>query len=125
MEYRDLEIWKISNEMVIEIHEMSLKDLPRFEMFETGNQIRRSSKSVKSNIVEGYGRRRYKLEFLHFLVIAMASLRETEDHLDTLFQTKSLKDQGKYEKLKEMLDKLGRKLTLFIQSVERNHRTSH
>ncbi len=51
MNYKDLEIWKMSREIVIEIHKMSLENLPKFEMYETGSQIRRSSKSVRSNIV--------------------------------------------------------------------------
>ena len=47
---------------------MSL-DLPKFEMFEEGSQIRRSSKSVRSNIVEGYGKRHYKNDFIRFLTL--------------------------------------------------------
>ena len=57
--YRDLDIYKKAHKLAIEIHKMSLK-LPKFELYEEGNQIRKSSKSVKSNIVEGFGRRRYK-----------------------------------------------------------------
>jgi four helix bundle protein len=52
MSYKKLDIWKLSKEVVIDIHEMTLK-LPKFELYETGSQIRRSSKSIKSNIVEG------------------------------------------------------------------------
>lgn len=63
MNYKDLEIWQLSREVVIELHKMSL-ELPKFEMYEEGSQIRRSSKSVKSNIVEGYGRRNYKNEYI-------------------------------------------------------------
>lgn len=59
MSYKNLEIWKLAREVVIEIHQMSLNELPKFEMYEVGSQIRRSSKSIKSNIVEGYGRRYY------------------------------------------------------------------
>lgn len=58
MSYRELEIFKIAHQLVIDVHFMTLKSLPQFEMYEEGSQIRRSSKSVKSNIVEGYGRRR-------------------------------------------------------------------
>jgi four helix bundle protein len=123
MGYKDLEIWKISNELVKEIHSMTLNDLPKFEMFETGSQIRRSIKSVKANIVEGYGRRNYKQEFLHFLTIAIASAIETTDHLETLFRTNSLKDEKKFEELNDRIDELGRKLNLFIRSVEKNHRS--
>ncbi len=60
MSYKNLDIWKLSRELVIDIHKMTLTELPKFEMYETGSQIRRSSKSVKANIVEGYGRRSYK-----------------------------------------------------------------
>lgn len=64
MSYKNLEIWKVAREIVIVIHKMTLTDLHGFEIYEEGSQIRRSSKSVKSNIVEGYGRRRYNNEYL-------------------------------------------------------------
>ena len=70
MSYRDLEIWKVSRELVIDIHRMTLTNLPKFELYEEGAQIRRSSKSVKSTIVEGYGRRRYKQEYIRYLTFA-------------------------------------------------------
>jgi four helix bundle protein len=124
MNYKDLQIWKIANELVIDIHNMTTNEIPKFELFETGSQIRRSMKSVKANIVEGFGRRKYKQEFLHFLTIAIASNDETLDHLETLFQTKSLKDAEKYERLHKRLEELGRKLNLFIKAVEKQHRSS-
>ena len=72
---------------VIDIHNMSLK-LPQFEMYEEGSQIRRSSKSVKSTIVEGYGRRKYKQEFIKFIIYSLSSNDETLDHLETIYETK-------------------------------------
>ena len=122
MSYRDLEIYQLSNKLVVEIHNMTLNCLPKFEMYETGSQIRRSSKSTKSNIVEGYGRRCYKKDYIHFLIIAIASNDETSDHLDTLFLTKSLKNKETYVELHELVDKLGRKLTLFIQYVRKSYK---
>ena len=88
-------------------------------MFEEGSQIRRSMKSVKSAIVEGYGRRRYKQEFI--LTFAIASNDETIDHLETLFETGSLDDKNLYQSLHKRLNTLGKKLNQFIQSVEREH----
>ncbi|MGZ8541661.1 MAG: four helix bundle protein [Chitinophagaceae bacterium] len=90
--YKDLEIWKLSRELVIDIHKMSLA-LPKIEVFEEGQQIRCSMKSIKATIVEGYGRRRYKADFIKFLVYAHASTDETIDHLETLFETGSLTDE--------------------------------
>ncbi len=123
MSYRNLEIWQIAREVVIDVHKMSLTKLPNFEMFEEGNQIRRSSKSVKSNIVEGYGRRKYKQDFIKFLIYSLSSNDETIDHLETLYETGSLADKELYMLLHEKIDHLGRKLNNFIASVEKHHNT--
>ncbi|MCX6171922.1 MAG: four helix bundle protein [Flavobacterium sp.] len=42
--------------------------LPKYELYELGSQLRRSSDSIVTNIVEGYGRKRYKSDFIKFLV---------------------------------------------------------
>src|SRR3954465_13914061 len=121
MSYRNLDIWKLSRDFVAEIHQMTLHQLPKFEMFEEGSQIRRSIKSVKSCIVEGYGRRRYKQEFVRFLTYALASCDETADHLDTLISTNSLIDRLVIDGLEVKLQILGPKLNNFLQAVERDH----
>lgn len=123
MNYKDLEIWQLAREIVIEIHNLTLYKLPKFEMYEEGSQIRKSSKTVKSTIVEGFGRRNYKQDYLKFLTYAISSNDETTDHLETLYDTKSLTDEELYNHLKEKLDMLGRKLNNFIQSVEIQHKS--
>jgi four helix bundle protein len=120
MNYKDLEIWQISRELVIELHKMSL-DLPKFEMYEEGSQIRRSSKSVKSNIVEGYGRRNYKNEYIRFITFALASNDETLDHLENLFETGSMTDKDIYNNLHNKIELLGKKINRFLQSVQSDH----
>src|SRR6516225_5497179 len=118
MSYRDLEIWKLARQVAIVVHRMTLQDLPKFEMFEEGSQIRQSAKSISANIVEGYGRRRYKQEFIRFLVFAHASCGETIDHLEMLFETGLLSNETTYRELSSCLDLLGRKLNVFIEGVE-------
>jgi four helix bundle protein len=120
MSYKNLEIWKISREIVIEIHKMSLT-LPKFEQFEEAQQIRRSSKGIKSCITEGYGRRRYKADFIKFIIYTLASTDETIDHLETLFETESLKDEIVYNTLHQKIELLGKKLNNFLQAVEKGH----
>ena len=93
MSYRKLEIWQKARQLVIDIHKMTLSKLPQFELYEEGSQIRRSIKSTKSNIVEGYGRRRYKQDYVRFLTYSLACCDETTDHLETLYETESLKDE--------------------------------
>jgi len=120
--YKDLDIYQKAHKLAIEVHEMTLK-LPKFEMYEIGSQIRRSSKSIKNNIVEGFGRRRYKQEFMRFLVYSLASCDETSDHLVTLYETKSLDDKDRYKYFCEEYDHLGRMINNFIKSVEKKHQT--
>jgi four helix bundle protein len=48
--YRDLDVYKESRRLAVEIHKLTLK-LPKFELYEEGSQIRRSSKAVTSSIV--------------------------------------------------------------------------
>jgi four helix bundle protein len=98
---------------------MSLS-LPKFEEFEEGRQIRKSIKSVKSTIVEGYGRRYYKQDFIKFIIYALGSNDETIDHLENLFETESLKDEL-YLALHNDLEILGRKINNFLQALEKDH----
>ena len=121
MSYKKLEIWQLARELVIDIHKMTLEKLPKLEMCEEGRQVRKSSKFVKSMIVEGYGRRRYKQNFIRFLTYSIASNDETMDHLETLFETESFTDKALYDSPKNRVDLLGREVNLFIQSVEAEH----
>ena len=123
MSYKKLEIWQIARGLIIDIHKMTLQKLPKFEMYEEGGQIRRSSKSVKSTIVEGYGRRRYKQEFIRYLIYAISSNDETIDHLENLYETESLIDELLYNNLHDRLEILGKKINMFIQAVERSHKS--
>ena len=118
MSYRKLEVWQLSRQLVIDIHKMTLTALPKFEMYEEGSQIRRSIKSVKSNIVEGYGRKKYQQEYSKHIVYSLGSNDETISHLETLFETGSLQDKELYIKLSERLIILGKKLNLFLQAIE-------
>ena len=122
MSYKSLRIYLLADDLVIRIHKMSL-ELPAFEKYETGTQIRRSIKSVKSNIVEGYGRRRYKKEFIRFIIFSQASNDETINHLETLYKTSSLTNENLYEDLKKDLIKLGKAINCFIIALEKKHNT--
>ena len=122
--YRDLEIYQLSRALAMRIHYMSLR-LPKYEQYEEGSQISKSSKGISSCIAEGYGRRRYKNEFIKFLVYAQASCDETEVHLDFIHESGYLNDND-YDTLVDENDKLGRKINKFTQYGEtqwnwRNH----
>ncbi|WP_373056936.1 four helix bundle protein [Zunongwangia sp. H14] len=117
--YKDLDIYNLAFTYAIEAHKVSLK-LPKYELYEQGSQLRRSSKSIKDNIVEGYGRRIYKKDFLKFLTYAHASLLECLSQLEMVDE---LYDIAEIKELKQKYDILGGKIFSFIQYVEKNWRT--
>ena len=121
LSYRDLKVWQLARDLSVEVHRLTLERLPRFELYEEGSQVRRSAKSVRSNIVEGFGRRRYKQDFLKHLIYAEASCDETVDHLDTSLETGSLTDRAVYERVRPRLLELARRLNHFIAAVEAQH----
>ncbi len=120
--YLGLDIYRRSKDLAIAIHRMSLA-LPSFELFEEGSQIRRSSKSVPANIVEGYCPRHHKNEYLQYLHRALGACQETRLYLEILFETGSLTDGALFNDLCERYDHLGRMLFRYIESVTRVHCT--
>jgi four helix bundle protein len=85
--YKDLEIYQIAFDLALRIRAKTL-GMPHPDKYEIGGQIRRSSQAIKDAIVEGYGRRRYKADFIKFLTYSHASLLEATsqaEFLDTAF----------------------------------------
>ena len=121
MSYKDLDIYTKSYSLALKVHKLSMS-LPRHEMYEEGSQVRRSSKSIPACIVEGYGRRRYKADFVRFLVYAHASCDETLLHLQFLKDTCDLKNE-QIDLLIDSYNELGRKINQFVQYVEKDWNT--
>ena len=114
--YRDLEIYRLSYKLAVQIHKFSLT-LPKYELYEEGSQIRKSSKGITSCIVEGFGRRRYKADYIKFLTYSHASCDETILHLNFINDTHKI-EENKINYFLEKYDELGRKINKYIQYVE-------
>ncbi len=117
--YHDLEVYQLAFDLAIEVHQVSLK-LPKYELYEEGSQLRRAAKSIPANIAEGFGRRRYKNEYIRFVVYALASCDETRVHLDILNHTGSL-PKAPYDHLTAKYTILGKKLNRFLQTIIESH----
>ena len=79
MDYKDLDVWKKSIELVTEIYSITA-NFPNEEKYGIVSQIRRAAVSIPSNIAEGCARFSDK-ENLRFLDIARGSLAELETQL--------------------------------------------
>ena len=77
--FEGLEVYKTARTLVRDVYRLQHKFL-KFETYALGDQIRRSSSSVTSNIAEGSGRNSFK-EKSHFIEIAYGSLMEAFSQL--------------------------------------------
>ena len=119
--YKDLEVYSLGLELFYKSHSLSLK-LPKYEMYELGSQLRRSSDAVPTNIIEGYGRKKYKADFVKFLTYSYASCLETVFHIEKiakLYPEVIKNEQDFISKYNE----LSAKIYNFIKYVEENWKT--
>jgi four helix bundle protein len=79
--YRDLLVYQQAYRLALEVSRVS-KGFPLQEQFELGRQIRRSSRSIAANIVEGWAKRASAAEFKRHLQIAIGECEETRFWLD-------------------------------------------
>ena len=74
----DLEVYRRAYRLSLEVHRASL-ELPRIEQFALADQLRRSSKSICANLVEGFAKQsRSAAEYRRYLTVAIGSSDETQ-----------------------------------------------
>ena len=74
----DLEVYRRAYRLSLEVHRASL-ELPRIEQFALADQLRRSSKSICANLVEGFAKQsRSAAEYRRSLTVAIGSSDETQ-----------------------------------------------
>ena len=83
MHYDDLKIYQLAIKLAIEIKQLTEK-IPYYWKIKEVSQIIESSDSIHSKIVEGWGRRFYRRDYIKFLNYSLASSDETQDHLIAL-----------------------------------------
>ena len=76
--YKELEIYKRSYKLALSLHKITI-NFPETERYDLISQIRRCSKSIPTNIAEGYGRKS-KEDFKRFLKISLGSCNELQVH---------------------------------------------
>jgi len=83
MRLEDMRIYQIAVKLRKKVHE-EVRKIPKYWSIKDAKQILGSSSSVPSNIAEGFGRRFYPKDFIHFLNISAGSSDETKNHAQAL-----------------------------------------
>jgi len=117
--FRDLEVYKKSFRLHIEIHKLSMT-FPKFEMYELGSQIRRSSNSVPANIAEGYNNKHTNI-YLEGLNRAVGEAQETQHHSEAALE-KGYLGQIRFDELDGRYTECVKMLFGLKKALLKNHR---
>jgi four helix bundle protein len=117
MDYKDLNVWKVSLDLVEYVYG-EVKKFPQDERFALTDQLKRAVVSIPSNIAEGSNRNTDK-EFIQFLYIALGSASEVETQLiiaERLHYTKDI------QAIMDKITQIRKMLNALIGSIKRSKR---
>jgi len=118
--FRDLIVYKTAFETAMEIFDIT-KKFPAEEKYSLTDQIRRSSRSVCSNIAESWRKRKYKAMFISKLLDASQEAAETQSWLDFASKCGYIEKEtinsldNKYEQIFAMLSVMEKKASTFCE----------
>jgi four helix bundle protein len=118
--FEDLDVYKKLVELHLEVHELTL-GFPRYEMFELGSQVRRSSNSIAANLAEGWNNKHSNM-YLEGINRALGELRETRHHIMMALRKGHL-SKASAEGLLNRYNECGKMLRGLERSVEKSIET--
>jgi len=115
--HKELNVFKSSFDLAIQIHQLS-KGFPPEEKYSLTDQVRRSSRSVSTNIAEAFRKRRYPKSFISKLSDSEGEAAETQVWLSFAMAFGYL-DEMIIQELDEKYEQIERQLITMIQSPEK------
>jgi len=115
--YKELRVYQSAMDTAMEILHLT-KTFPQEEKFSLVDQIRRSSRSVCTNLAEGWRKRRYKAAFIAKLSDAESEACETQVWLEIAGRCKYL-DIKIVEKLDQVYDQIMAQLVKMIDNPDK------
>lgn len=112
--YKDLEVWKLSFEIAMDIFKLTRR-FPQEEVYSLTSQVVRSSRSISANITEGWAKRNYDGVFKHHLIHALGSTAETTNCLDFAKECDYI-NENEYQRIIDKIDIIGKMITKLHQN---------
>ena len=122
-DFKDLLAYKKAFQLAMDIFNIT-KAFPAEEKYGLISQIRRSSRSVCSNLAEGYRKRQYQKHFLSKVSDADMENSETQVWFDFALACKYINKET-YENYLKRSQEVGRLLNYMIQNPEKFIRTEY
>ena len=115
--HKELNVFKTSFDLALQIHQLS-KGFPQEKRYSLTDQVRRSSRSVSTNIAEAFRKRRYPKSFISKLSDSEGEAAETQVWLSFAVAFGYLDDM-KMQELDEQYEQLERQIITMILSPEK------
>ena len=112
--YKDLDVYNLSYSLAMEIFILS-KEFPKEEIYSLTSQLIISSRSISSNIAEGWAKRVYEKKFKLHLVDALGSVAEVQNWIQFAKDCNYI-DENKLNSLTQKIYQVGRMLTKLHQN---------
>jgi four helix bundle protein len=114
-DYKELRVYRLAFESAMEIFELS-RTFPHEEKYSLTDQIRRSSRSVCTNIAEAWRKRRYEAAFVSKLSDADTEAAETEVWIEFSLRCGYLRQEA-VSRLRDNYDHVCRQLSVMIKDA--------
>lgn len=114
--FKDLQAYKKAFKLAMDIFQVT-KTFPKEEQYSLTTQIRRSSRSVCSNIAEGYRKRQYEKHFVSKVSDADSENSEIQVWLDFALACNYI-SKDIFDELKSISKEVGRLLNHMIHHPE-------
>ena len=115
--FRDLIVYQKAYKLAMEIFELT-KSFPKEERYSLTDQIRRSSRSVTSNLAEAWAKKLYIKAFVSKLADSLGEEYETEGWLDYSKDCRYISVES-YEALMEGYNEVRKMLVSMINNPDR------
>ena len=112
--YNDLEVYQKLCDLHLDVNKLTFT-FPKFELYELGSQLRRSSNSIPANIAEGWNNKHINI-YLEGINRALGEMRETEHHIKIAFR-KGYIGKSMYSDLETRYNECGRMLKSLEKSL--------
>jgi four helix bundle protein len=116
--YKKLDAWKMSIELVKEVYLLT-KTFPKDELYGLTSQTKRAAVSVPCNIAEGSGRN-YKKDTIQFLHISRGSLYELETLLNIAVMVEII-SENTFNRISSLIDKCMQLVNGLIRYYEKSN----
>ncbi len=115
--YKEIKVYKLAFEQAMDIFEIS-KRFPKEEIYSLTDQVRRSSRSVCTNLAEAYRKKRYPAHFVSKISDSDTENSETNVWFDFSFACKYIVLE-KYENLILRNEEIGRLLNHMLNNPDK------